>query len=159
MCRTHCRTHNRNHSGLLPVGGSYSADASSSAVVLTSSSPAALDDLHLEDHATRLYSIRVPSSIEEVRCHLCQLEFLAVGPTGFLGEDSICDACLLTGCQELGMLLALASVTRTFASFKGASREEYSEALAELAAFARIYDRVTSRSGPSRAFKIPEFEN
>ena len=142
-----------------PLSAPHSADANSTTTVLSAMSPAALGDLLIEDHATQMYSIRIPDTPERVHCQLCQLEFLAAGPTGFLGEVSICDSCLLSGCQELGMLLALASVTRTFASFKGASREEYSEALAELAAFARIYERITSKFSPGRSFKIPELEH
>lgn len=102
------------------------------------------------------YSIRIPVPAGETRCARCRCRFLAAGPTGFVEEQPICDLCLLDGSQPLGMLLALAAVVRTFGAVEPAGEEEGREASEELAAFARIYERVAAKSGPPRAFEFPE---
>ncbi len=102
-----------------------------------------------------LYSIQVPIYPAETECSSCELPFQAAGPTGHAGSRLICDLCLLEGCSELGMLLALASVTRAFGSLALSSREESRDALVELGAFARIYEQFAAKSGPPRSFRLP----
>jgi hypothetical protein len=102
------------------------------------------------------YSIRIPVPAGEACCPRCLRRFLAAGPTGFVDEQPICDLCLLDGSQPLGMLLALAAVVRTFGAVEPEREEERLEASEELAAFARIYERVAAKSGPPRAFEFPE---
>jgi hypothetical protein len=102
------------------------------------------------------YSIRIPVPAGEARCPRCLSLFLAAGPTGYVDEQPICDLCLLDGSQPLGMVLALAAVTRSFAAVDPRNEAEYREAAEALAAFARIYERVAARSGPARAFQLPD---
>ena len=99
------------------------------------------------------YSIRLAQPTRGMICPICGRHFLAAGPTGFLDDEPICDFCLLERVEELGMVLALISVGRLFAVSRYRSREEYDAALAEFGAFARIYERVASRSGPPRIFR------
>lgn len=139
---------------------SQSADASTSPLAVAQGSSAELErPLRLDDGEIRPYSIRVPLPAETVHCAICRLKFLASGPTGHVEDEPVCDECLLRGSKDLGMLLALSSITRSFGSIKGATRDEYSQALAELAAFARIYEQIAARSGPARYFKVSEVEN
>ncbi len=82
-------------------------------------------------------------------CALC-LESTGAGPVGYRDEDPICDRCLLDHCVELGMVIALVSLTREYGALEPESEEEWRAALAELGAFARIYERFALRSGPRR---------
>ncbi len=100
------------------------------------------------------YSIRMPVGASEVRCPGCQTWFRAEGPTGFGATGPICDLCLLQGCHGLGMLLALASVARSYGRIRGSELGEKREALEELWAFTRIYESVAARNGPPRSFGI-----
>ncbi|MEM7583541.1 MAG: hypothetical protein AAF560_09200 [Acidobacteriota bacterium] len=103
-------------------------------------------------------SIRIPDPAGKTRCGRCRVRFSATGPTGFSEDQPICDMCLLEGSPELGMVMAVIAVVRAFGSAQPLSREEYQEALAELGAFSRIYERFASKSGPPRAFRIAGFE-
>jgi hypothetical protein len=102
-----------------------------------------------------LYSVRVPKHPGKVECGFCELPFNATGPTGYADSRKICDLCLLEGSNDLGMLLALAAVTRAFGCLELSSRQESRDALVELGAFARIYERFAARSGPPRGFHLP----
>ncbi len=104
------------------------------------------------------YAIRIPSPAGEVACPRCGELFLAAGPTGYAGDQPICDLCLLEGSQPLGMLLALAAVARAFGALGPRAGHRYLEASEELAAFARIYEIVAIKSGPPRPFRIPDLE-
>ena len=105
------------------------------------------------------YSIRMPQPAGPVRCAGCRARFSAAGPTGFAEDRAICDMCLLEGSSELGMVLALVAVVRAFGIVQPTDREDYRDALRELGAFARIYERVAARSGPPRVFRVPSFES
>ena len=87
-------------------------------------------------------------------CALCR-EATGSGVVGYLAEDPVCDLCLLEGSSELGMVLALICVTRAYGALPLAAGEGAREALIELGAFARIYERFAARFGPARFFKIP----
>ncbi len=104
-----------------------------------------------------VYSIRVPQTAGEVRCPRCRVRFSATGPTGYAEDVPICDMCLLEGSQELGMVMALVAVVRAFGAVRASSYEDYQEALSELGAFSRIYERFAAKSGPPRIFRIPGF--
>lgn len=106
-----------------------------------------------------LYSIRMPIAPGRVSCLQCHLRFLAQGPTGFIDDQPICDMCLLEADHDLGLLMALASVTRSFGELRDVTSGEYMEALAELGAFARIYDQIAAKTGPPRTFRVPTKEN
>ena len=56
------------------------------------------------------------------------------------------------------MMMALVAVVRAFGSVRPSDHREYREALGELGAFSRIYDRYAAKSGPPRIFRIPSFE-
>jgi hypothetical protein len=100
------------------------------------------------------YSIRLPETPGEVGCARCDALFRAAGPTGHLDEQPICDLCLLECEKELGMVLALVSVVRAYASMHFGSAKEHWEALEEVGAFAHIFEQVaTARSGPGRLFR------
>lgn len=97
-----------------------------------------------------LYSIRIPEVAGETECASCGAHFFAAGPTGHADEDPICDLCMLVASEGLGMALALVAVVRAFAAPPYERSEDYWEALAEVGAFGRIYERVAARSGPPR---------
>ncbi len=128
--------------------------------------PAAVYDVETEPSVGRpwddqledaLFSIRIPRPAGSVRCARCQVIFSAAGPTGYAEDSPICDMCLLEGSQELGMVLALVAVVRAFGTVRASSHGDYQEALGELGAFARIYERFAAKSGPPRIFRIPGF--
>ncbi len=111
-----------------------------------------------DELASGEFSIRIPEPAGQTRCGRCRTRFSAAGPTGFAEDLPICDLCLLEGSSELGMVLALVAVVRAFGTARPSNHQDYSEALTELGAFARIYDRFASKSGPARVFRIPSFE-
>ena len=103
-----------------------------------------------------LYSIRVAEN-SGCLCVACSKQETGAGPVGYIDDDPVCDLCLLEGNHELGMVLAVISVVRAYASVKG-SPEEWQSALEELGAFARVYDRFAAKSGPARLIRIiPDF--
>lgn len=100
-----------------------------------------------------IYSIRLPDHAGEVECARCDVRFRASGPTGHADELPVCDLCLLECEEELGMVLALVSVSRLYATMHYNSPREHWEALEEVGAFAHIFEQVAmSRSGPGRIF-------
>ncbi len=93
-------------------------------------------------------SIRVAKRPAQVTCLACDGIFVAAGPTGYRDDQAVCDACLLTLDAQLGMVLALVSVTRSYGDL---DLEETCEAARrELMAFARIYHRYASKFAPRR---------
>lgn len=103
----------------------------------------------------RTYSIRLPESPGEVSCARCGTCFHASGPTGHADEEPICDLCLLECQEDLGLVLGLVSVMRTYASIQFGSPDDHWEALVEVGAFARVYERrAKRRSGPVRDFPM-----
>ncbi len=111
-------------------------------------------DDNLEDV---LYSIRIPRPAGSARCVRCRVRFSAAGPTGYAEDLPICDMCLLEGSQQLGMVMALVAVVRAFGTVRPSNHGDYQDALGELGAFARIYERFAAKSGPPRVFRIPGF--
>ena len=103
------------------------------------------------------FSIRIPQAAGTARCARCRVRFSATGPTGYAEGLPICDMCLLEGSQELGMVMALVAVVRAFGAVQPAGRGDYREALNELGAFARIYEKFAAKAGPPRIFRIPGF--
>ncbi len=95
-----------------------------------------------------VYSIRVATDPGSP-CRLCASE-TGSGPVGYRGEEPVCDLCLLENSPELGILLAVVAVTRAYGSVEIASTADRRDALNELGAFARIYERIAARSGPAR---------
>ncbi len=71
-----------------------------------------------------------------------------------MDDEPICDLCLLERSNDLGLLLAIAAVTRAYAGTVGPAGDRQ-EALHELGVFARIYHRVCS--WPARIIRIPGF--
>lgn len=104
------------------------------------------------------YSIRVPVPSGPVSCARCQVKFPAAGPTGFAEDRPVCDMCLLEGSSPLGMVMALIAVVRAFGGVRPSNHHEYRDALGELGAFSRIYEKFAAKSGPPRVFRIPSFE-
>ena len=90
------------------------------------------------------YSIRhnhLPGS----RCAGCEEKSTWDGPVGYLGTQPICDICLLVGCPELGLLLALGILARAFAAdSEDASAAERATSLDLLAIFALVFDRKST---------------
>ena len=102
-----------------------------------------------------LYSIRVADRPGTV-CAACGMQETGAGPVGYLGDEPICDFCLLERSADLGLVLAVIAVVRAYAG-AGGTPEQHQQALAELGAFARIYHRAASKSWPVRMFHIPGF--
>ncbi len=94
------------------------------------------------------YSIRVAAD-PGAPCPLCGVE-TGSGPVGYHGDQAICDLCLLEASPALGVVLGLVAVTRAYGSVEVASTDERRDALQELGAFARIYERFAAKSGPAR---------
>ena len=103
-----------------------------------------------------VYSIQV-ARCPGILCAECA-EPTGAGPIGCLDDEPICDMCLLEGCHELGMVLAVIAVARACASIDPRQVRERSEALEELGAFVRIYQRFAAKLGPPRRFRIPRQE-
>lgn len=99
-----------------------------------------------------LFSIRVPPQSAIVNCELCAKPFSAQGPTGYYDDRPICDACLLEQENQLGMLMALAIFTRSYARLAATEGEAAAEAAVEMLAFARIYELFAARFCPARPF-------
>ncbi len=106
------------------------------------------------DLSETVYSVRLPPDEHRAACPRCGHCWRLSGPTAYANDEPICDLCLLTSEQQLGMVLAVLSVTRMYASAAWASPEDHHTALVELGAFARIYDRFAARFGPLRVFDI-----
>ena len=104
------------------------------------------------------FSIRWAHVQRERACPRCGDTFLISGPTGFEGEEAICDLCLLEASGELGALLSLALAARIFGTFEAEDPGEAHRALVQYGAFARVYEVVAARSGPPRVFQIPSVD-
>ena len=98
-----------------------------------------------------LYSIRINDSPGST-CAACRKQETGEGPVGYMGDDPICDLCLLERSTDLGLLLAISAVSRAYAESAAEP-----EALNELGVFARIYHRIASKSWAARIFRIPGF--
>ncbi len=103
-----------------------------------------------------MYSIRIPDLAIGVQCPSCDQSFWASGPTGYRDDQPICDACLLASCHPLGMLLALALVTRQLANLRMEKAGDYDAALREVGVFAQVYEQVAAKNGPPRRFELPK---
>ncbi len=102
-----------------------------------------------------LYTIREGASRSSTCC-ACGREVTGGGPVGYRGEQPVCDRCLLDGSAQLGMVIALISVTRGFAAICARAPKEWLEPFKELGAFARIYECFAAKSGPMRRFHLPD---
>ncbi|MEM8996083.1 MAG: hypothetical protein AAGF23_14950, partial [Acidobacteriota bacterium] len=100
--------------------------------------------------AAPLYSIRVPREASRVCCPLCAASFVAAGPTGYVDDRPICDLCLLERETQLGLVLALVAVTRSYGAVWPQDELEEEHARLELMAFARVYDAKASSFAPAR---------
>ena len=98
------------------------------------------------------YSIRVATS-PGTPCAECHAP-TGAGPIGCLDDAAVCDRCLIEGCPELGMVLALIAVTRAYATIELQEADERQEALEELGTFAHLYERFAAKAGPHRKFRI-----
>ncbi len=98
------------------------------------------------------YSIRVASD-PGTPCVICG-EATGAGPVGYRGEDPICDRDLLESCHVLGMVMALVAVARASAAAMMEHPEAGQDAMKEVGAFIRIYERFAAKSGPPRMFRL-----
>lgn len=96
------------------------------------------------------YRIQVVEASEEVSCAVCGALFIAAGPTGFQDDRPLCDLCMLHREGQLGMVLALVAVTRSYGGASPSSLSEEVADKAELMAFARIYETFASSFAPAR---------
>ncbi len=99
------------------------------------------------------YSIRLAKS--PGTCAVCRDQDTGIGPVGYLDESPICDLCLLERSTDLGMIIALVSVVRAFATIRSDGSRDYQEALKELRFFARLFHQIASKSWPARLFRLP----
>ncbi len=102
-----------------------------------------------------LYSIRIAEAPGTL-CAVCGEQKTGLGPVGYMDDDPICDLCLLERSTDLGLLLAIVSVVRVYATSSG-TPEAHRQALEELGAFSRIFHRIASKSWPARVIRIPGF--
>lgn len=104
--------------------------------------------------------VRIPSTGAPLICSRCDVDVSAGGPTGYRGNDPICDACLLETAPELGMMLVLTAMARLFGDAGPAGGDGNGNGngnddgerihLEELGAFARVYARYAAERGPTR---------
>jgi len=113
--------------------------------------------LAASDGTTDPYSVRVADQ-PCAPCFTCS-QPTGHGPVGYRGDAPICDTCLLETSTPLGLTLALVAVTRAFALGGSGDSQDASMALAELGAFARIFERIASTWGPARFFVNPTDES
>ncbi len=85
-------------------------------------------------------------------CAVCRKHNTGIGPVGYSGEEPICDLCLLGESTDLGMIIAMVSVTRAYGSIK----TDGPDALNELGFFARLFHQIASKSWPVRFFPLPD---
>lgn len=104
----------------------------------------------LLESAAPLYSIRIPTSPGRATCGLCGRRYVAAGPTGHVEDEPICDLCMLERDQQLGMVLALVAVTRSYGRGWPLDELEENNARLELMAFARIYETQAANYAPAR---------
>ncbi len=98
------------------------------------------------------YSIRIADSPGTL-CAACGKQETGTGPVGYLGEEPVCDLCLLGRTTDLGMAMALIAVTCAYASIGSGMSEAHQDAM--VCAFARFYHRNASKSWPARIFWVP----
>ncbi|MEM9599039.1 MAG: hypothetical protein AAGD06_32525 [Acidobacteriota bacterium] len=99
-----------------------------------------------------VYSIQY-RSVAGTPCALCGTP-TGMGPVGHWDDEPICDRCLFERSTDLGMVLALVAITRTFAGEVERRPESWDEALKDLGAFAQIFGHVVKRWGPPRWFDV-----
>ena len=87
-------------------------------------------------------------------CDICG-EPTGTGPIGCCEDEPICDRCLIEGCHELGMVLALVAVVRSTARLEPPTEEQARQVLEQLGGFIKVYEQVAARFGPPRPFIIP----
>ena len=97
-----------------------------------------------------IHSIRIPEQPGRGHCRLCSRRFIVAGPTGHRGDEPICDLCMLGHDKQLGMVLALIAVTRSYGRGWPLDELEENNARLELMAFARIYEAQAARFAPAR---------
>ncbi|MCP3957548.1 MAG: hypothetical protein GY719_06815 [bacterium] len=100
------------------------------------------------------YSIRF-SSGPDAPC-ACGRNQVGSGPVGYRGEEAVCDLCMLEGCTELGLVLALVAVARAFEAISRDDKDAWLDALEQLVVFLRVYELVAAKTAPPRAFRIPD---
>ncbi len=101
-----------------------------------------------------LYSIRVADEAGE-DCAICEAP-TGAGPVGYRDDDTVCDMCLLDACTDLGLVLALIAVTRAFGAVPWRDRESGQEGLAQLGAFARVFEHILAKKSERRGMDLPE---
>ncbi len=100
------------------------------------------------------YSIRVAAS-RSWSCAACGAAGAGGGPLGHRGERPVCDGCLLEASPQLGMVMALISVTRACGAIYARASRDWLEPLRELGLFARVYECVAARFGRRRVIRLP----
>lgn len=96
------------------------------------------------------YSIRIVGRLRPFPCRQCGRLLSTGGPTGFLGDFPVCDACLLAGDRQLGMAMTLITVCRFYGGAVPVDLEEERRLQREMLAFARVYERFAGQFGPAR---------
>ena len=101
-----------------------------------------------------VFSIREAAS-HSLKCATCNETITGGGLVGHLGEEVVCDLCLLEKSPKLGMAMALIAVNRLYVVASESAPEDSLAALMELGAFARVYEIFAAKSGPMRTFRLP----
>ncbi len=99
-----------------------------------------------------VYSLRLADD-PDARCAICRFRPVGDGLVGYRDAEAICDLCLLDEKAELGMTVALISVTRLYAILS-IDAEDCPAALREMGIFARLYECVVARTSRLRPFRI-----
>ncbi len=99
-----------------------------------------------------LYNIRIAHE-PGTPCAICE-EATGSGPVGNRDDEAVCDTCILNESTDLGLVLALVSVTRALGAIP-LKTDEAHEGLAQLAAFARVYEHVAAKKAERRGLDLP----
>ncbi len=100
-----------------------------------------------------LYSIRIATKLSTT-CAICD-QATGAGPVGYQNDDPVCDRCLLDACGDLGLVLALVSVTRAFGAIPLKHADAGREGVEQLAAFARVFEHVMAKKAKRRGLELP----
>ena len=100
-------------------------------------------------------SIRMPGASGTVECVACRTGVALSGPTAFRDAFVVCDGCLLRAEPELGMLLAVAAVVRSYGQARPEGLLDETTLRTELLAFARVYEKWAGERGPGRTSLDP----